>query len=138
MVKAASQPPVPVAEKMNTSAVSLLEVPVACLIDQLGFSRARAVLVSTSLIFVAGLPAATSMEVLGWLDSVFGGLLLVLGGLLLALLLGWVVPSSFDYDLLASGVSNNTRKILLIMLRWISPPVIGLGLIVSLFDLFLA
>ena len=87
---------------------------------------------------MAGLPAATSMEVLGWMDSVFGGLLLVLGGLLLALLLGWVVPSSFDYDLLASGVSNNTRKILLIMLRWISPPVIGLGLIVSLFDLFLA
>ena len=57
-----------------TSAVSLLEVPVACLIDRLGWSRARAVWVSTALIFVAGLPAATSTEVLGWMDSVFGGL----------------------------------------------------------------
>jgi len=40
-----------------TSAVSLLEVPVACLIDRLGWSRSRAVWLSTALIFVAGLPA---------------------------------------------------------------------------------
>ena len=79
-----------------TSAVSLLEVPVACLIDRLGWSRSRAVWVSAALIFVAGLPAATSMEVLGWMDSVFGGLLLILGGLLLALLLGWVLPRPFS------------------------------------------
>ena len=32
------------------------------------------------------------MEVLGWMDSLFGGLLLILGGLLLALLLGWCFP----------------------------------------------
>ena len=82
-----------------TSSVSLLEVPVSCLIDRLGWSRARAVWVSTALIFVAGLPAATSLDVLGWMDSVFGGLLLILGGLLLALLLGWVVQNRFQDDL---------------------------------------
>ena len=118
-----------------TSAVSLLEVPVACLIDRLGWSRSRAVWVSTALIFVAGLPAATSMEVLGWMDSVFGGLLLILGGLLLALLMGWVLPSRFQEELSHSGSPAWLQRFLLVMLRWISPPVIAVGLVISVIDL---
>ena len=118
-----------------TSAVSLLEVPVACLIDRLGWSRSRAVWVSTALIFVAGLPAATSMEVLGWMDSVFGGLLLILGGLLLAVLLGWVLPDRFQEELTHSGSPVWLQRFLLVMLRWISPPVIAVGLVISVIDL---
>jgi NSS family neurotransmitter:Na+ symporter len=118
-----------------TSAVSLLEVPVACLIDRLGWSRSRSVWVSTALIFVAGLPAATSMEVLGWMDSVFGGLLLILGGLLLALLLGWVLPARFQEELSHSGSPIWLQRFLLVMLRWISPPVIAVGLVISVVDL---
>ena len=118
-----------------TSAVSLLEVPVACFIDRLGWSRSRAVWVSTALIFVAGLPAATSMEVLGWMDSVFGGLLLILGGLLLALLLGWVLPVRFQEELSHSGSPRWLQRFLLVMLRWISPPVIAVGLVISVIDL---
>ena len=118
-----------------TSAVSLLEVPVACLIDRLGWSRSRAVWVSTALIFVAGLPAATSMEVLGWMDSIFGGLLLILGGLLLALLMGWVLPSRFQVELSHSGSPAWLQRFLLVMLRWISPPVIAVGLVISVIDL---
>ena len=118
-----------------TSAVSLMEVPVACLIDRLGWSRSRAVWVSTALIFVAGLPAATSLDVLGWMDSVFGGLLLILGGLLLALLLGWVVPNRFQDDLQGSGTPVPLQRLLLVMLRWISPPVVAVGLVISLVDL---
>ena len=118
-----------------TSSVSLLEVPVACLIDRLGWSRPRAVWVSTALIFVAGLPAATSLDVLGWMDSVFGGLLLILGGLLLALLLGWVVPNRFQDDLEGSGTPVPLQRLLLVMLRWVSPPVVAAGLVISLVDL---
>ena len=118
-----------------TSAVSLLEVPVACLIDRLGWSRSRSVWVSTALIFVAGLPAATSLDVLGWMDSVFGGLLLILGGLLLALLLGWVVPNRFQDDLQGSGTPVPLQRLLLVMLRWVSPPVVAVGLVISLVDL---
>ena len=121
-----------------TSAVSLLEVPVACLIDRLGWRRTRAVWVSTALIFVAGLPAATSLEVLGWMDSVFGGLLLILGGLLLALLLGWVVPNRFRDDLQGSGTPLALQRFLLVMLRWVAPPVVAVGLVVSLVDLLKA
>ena len=118
-----------------TSAVSLLEVPVACLMDCWGWSRARAVWISTGLIFIAGLPAATSMDVLGWMDSVFGGLMLILGGLLLALLLGWVLPSRFEQDLSASGTPSLLRRLLLVMLRWIAPPVVAVGLVISVVDL---
>ena len=118
-----------------TSAVSLLEVPVACLIDRFGVSRTRAVWMTTAVIFVAGLPASRSLEVLGWMDSVFGGLLLVLGGLLLAILLGWVVPLRFKDDLAQSDTPIVIRRMLLFMLSWISPPVIAIGLIVSLIDL---
>ena len=118
-----------------TSAVSLMEVPVACLIDRLGWSRSRAVWGSPALIFVAGLPAATSLDVLGWMDSVFGGLLLILGGLLLALLLGWVVPNRFQDDLQGSGTPVPLQRLLLVMLRWVSPPVVAVGLVISLVDL---
>jgi NSS family neurotransmitter:Na+ symporter len=76
------------------------------------------------------------MEVLGWMDSVFGGLLLILGGLLLALLLGWVFPVKFQEDLEQSGTPASIRRLLTFMLRWVSPPVISLGLIVSVVDLF--
>ena len=114
----------------------LLEVPVACLIDRLGWPRQRAVWASTTLIFVAGLPAATSLKALGWMDSVFGGLLLILGGLLLSLLLGWVLPDRFEEDLALAGTSPATRQILLVILRWVSPPVIAVGLVFSLIDLF--
>ena len=120
-----------------TSAVSLLEVPVACLIDR-GWSRSRAVWLSAALIFVAGLPAATSMDVLGWMDSVFGGLLLILGGLLLALLMGWVLPERFRNDLEGSGTPPALQGLLLLMLRWVSPPVVAVGLVISVIDLIKA
>lgn len=118
-----------------TSAVSLLEVPVACLIDRLGWSRSRAVWVSTAVIFVAGLPAATSSEVLDWMSNVFGGLLLIVGGLLLSLLLGWVLPERFEQDLAESGTSPWLRRLLLVMLRWVAPPVVAFGLVISVVEM---
>ena len=118
-----------------TSAVSLLEVPVACLIDRLGWSRSRAVWVSTAVIFVAGLPAATSSEVLDWMSNIFGGLLLIVGGLLLSLLLGWVLPERFEQDLAESGSSPGLRRLLLVMLRWVAPPVVAFGLVISIVEM---
>jgi len=118
-----------------TSSVSLLEVPVASLMDRLGWSRTRAVWLSMGLIFVAGLPAVNYEAALDFMISVFGGVLLVLGGLLLALLLGWVVPRRLDDDLANCETPKGVRRWLRFMLRWVSPPVIAFGLIVSVVDL---
>ncbi len=119
-----------------TSSISLLEVPVSSMIDRLGYRRNQAVLIASSLIFVMGLPAALDLDVLGAMDSVFGGLLLIFGGLLLSILLGWVVPRRFDQDLAGCDSPAGVRRFLKFMLRWVSPPFVAFGLIVSVVDLF--
>ena len=50
--------------------LALLFFGVAWLIDRLGWSRPKAVGVSVAVIFVLGLPAATSLVVLDWMDSI--------------------------------------------------------------------
>ena len=76
-----------------------------------------------------------NLEVLGRMDSIFGGLLLIFGGLLLSILLGWVLPRRFNEDLASCKTPNQIRYFLRFMLRWISPPIIAFGLIVSFIDL---
>ena len=119
-----------------TSSISLLEVPVSSLIDQFGWRRNKAVWFSMFFVFIAGIPAAINIDILGKMDAIFGGLLLIFGGLLLSILLGWFFPKRFDDDLQQSESSLSSRLLLKFMLRWISPPVISFGLIVSIFDLF--
>ncbi|MFO0105391.1 MAG: sodium-dependent transporter, partial [Cyanobium sp.] len=63
------------------------------------------------------------------------GVLLLAGGLAMALLLGWQVPDRYRTDLLEAGSEACQVRVLLWALRWISPPAIGLGLVVSLSDL---
>jgi NSS family neurotransmitter:Na+ symporter len=73
--------------------------------------------------------------VLERMDALFGGVLLLAGGLAMALLLGWQVPGRYRTDLLQAGSDSHQVRALLWALRWISPPAIGLGLVVSLTDL---
>lgn len=119
-----------------TSSVSLLEVPVASLMDRLGWSRRRSAWLMALLIFIAGLPAAMSIPVLEVMDSIFGGVLLILGGLLIALLVGWVVPKRFQDDLQGSKTSAGLIRLMLFFLRWVSPVVITAGLLISVVDLW--
>jgi len=118
-----------------TSSVSLLEVPAASLIDRLGWTRSRAVWISTAAVFVAGAPSAINTTVLGRMDAVFGGVMLIAGGLALALLMGWTNPGRFMSDLDGSQTPAGLRRWLLVVLRWLSPPCIALGLVFSLVDL---
>ena len=119
-----------------TSSVSLLEVPVSSLMDRVGWSRSRATWISTAVIFVLGIPASMSLEVLGVMDAVFGNVLLMTGGLLIAVLMGWVVPTLFLNDLKDSDASSpQIRRVLIFCLQWISPVVIAAGLLISVVDL---
>ena len=118
-----------------TSSISLLEVPVSSMMDRLGWTRHKSVFVSTAIFFFLGIPSALNLDLLGKMDSIFGGVLLILGGFLLSILLGWVVPRKFDEDLAGCDTKPRFRKYLKFMLRWVSPPVIAFGLIVSVIDL---
>jgi NSS family neurotransmitter:Na+ symporter len=118
-----------------TSSVSLLEVPVSSAMDRLGWSRRRAVWLMVLVIAVIGLPSALDVAVLERMDAIFGGVCLIAGGLLMALLMGWRAPDRFRQDLQESGTSPRLLRYLQLGLRWVSVPVISLGLVVSIVDL---
>ena len=118
-----------------TSSVSLLEVPVSSLMDRLNWNRFQAVIVITTLLFLLGLPSAFDINFLDKTDKIVGQILLILGGFLVSIFMGWVIPRKFDEDLAASNSSLRVRRYLKFMLRWVSPPAIAFGLIVSVWDL---
>ncbi len=118
-----------------TSSISLLEVPVSSMMDKLGFTRSKAVFFSTFLVFLIGIPSAISLDFLGNMDAIFN-FLLILGGFLISILLGWVVPRKYDQDLADANSNEGVRRYLKFMLRWVSPPVIAIGLLISSLDLF--
>ncbi len=118
-----------------TSSVSLLEVPVSSLIDKFGYKREKSVWIITFFLFIAGIPSALNLDFLSNVDSIFGGVLLILGGFLISFFMGWVVPNKFEDELKESEIRTSLKNYLKISLKWISPIVIALGLYISIFDL---
>ncbi len=118
-----------------TSSVSLLEVPVSSLMDKFGFKRGKSVCIITIILFLAGIPSALNLNILGIFDSIFGGVFLILGGFLVSFFMGWVVPGKLNEELNVSKVGTKTTRYLIFMTKWISPPIIGFGLVISIFDL---
>jgi NSS family neurotransmitter:Na+ symporter len=74
-----------------TSAISLLEVVVAFLIDQFKLPRASASWTAGIAIFLLGVPSATFDGFLDHVDGLASNWLLPVGGLLIALFAGWVL-----------------------------------------------
>ena len=72
-----------------TSAISLLEVVAASVIDGLGWNRRRAAWLSAVAISVLGIPSALRLDVLGLMDQIGANVFLLLGGLCLSLMVGW-------------------------------------------------
>ncbi len=73
-----------------TSAISLLEVPVAYLVDEWKFSRKKATVVVSSSALVLGIPSALSVGgFLTFADLLATNLFLPLGGLLISIFLGY-------------------------------------------------
>lgn len=129
-----------------TSAVSLLEVPVAWALKRFGLSRRTATLGLAALLFAGGVPASLGYSV--WRDWVTPGgrhvldlmdllavdVLLPLNGLLLSLLFGWVWPR--DQALAAIGLSRHTGgHIWRATLRYLLPVLMGTVLMTSLWRL---
>lgn len=137
-----------------TSTVSLLEVPVAFLVDEKKWSRKKAVWVLTALVFVAGLPSALSqgtvevfsnMSVLGqtdWLslmNFIFSDLSLPIGGLFLSVFVGWVWGAQGASEEALEGASPRARALMFAwrpLIRFISPVIILLVLLNKVFGLF--
>jgi NSS family neurotransmitter:Na+ symporter len=84
-----------------TSAMSLLEVTVAYIIDEKGWSRRKAVYIFGTAIFILGIPAALSFGVMknvtvffgntffDFMDKLTSNYMLPIGGFFIAVCLGW-------------------------------------------------
>jgi len=75
-----------------SSAISILEMLVSYLIDELGVDRIPASVALGVAVFLLGVPVTIDLIFLSLYDLLADGILLVLGSLLLALFVGWVVP----------------------------------------------
>jgi len=129
-----------------TSAVSLLEVPVAWASQRFRLPRRTATLVLAALLLAAGIPASLGYSVWGdWvtsggrrvldlMDVVAVDMLLPLNGLLLSILLGWVWPR--EQALAATGLSPHAGgRLWHAALRYLLPGLMGTVMLTSLWRL---
>lgn len=130
-----------------TSSISLLEVMVAYMIEERHLSRKASVAITMSLTLVLGVLCSLSLGVLGnvhlfgnsifgFMDSLSANILMPLGGMLFVVFAGWKLSDKEYFDELTNGGSMHVSPILLKVLRFLirytSPVVIVLIMIVSL------
>jgi NSS family neurotransmitter:Na+ symporter len=104
-----------------TSAISVLEVAVAALVDGRGWVRPRAAVGLGAVVTGLGIPAAFSTGLLGAIDQIVGNFLIVVGGLGLCALVGHRLRAEGDAEL-ARGLSNAAaRQAWGVFVRWVAP-----------------
>lgn len=125
-----------------TSSISLLEVPVLYLTEQLKISRKKATIYSAIGAFVLcvisseSLHADTPLKLFGLnvfeaLDTFSSTFLLTVGGLLTVIFLGWKMKKTDFYDEYTNGgkVNMGLRKIIYFIIKFIAPVAITVILI---------
>jgi NSS family neurotransmitter:Na+ symporter len=117
-----------------TSAISLLEVVTASVMEEMQVSRRKAAVVTGAAIAALGVLPALDTDTLGLMDKIAGEFLLVAGALALAILAGWRLTGEVREELLAGASPFWQRQVprILFVLRWIVPPVVAVVLAFSL------
>ena len=107
-----------------TSAISLLEVATAFIVDEYKCSRIKALLIIGTVIWLLGiLPAISSLNVAGTpfldlFDKIASCYMLPLGGLCTALVFGWAIKTESKYKEIGSSAVTKT---LLFAAKYVSP-----------------
>ncbi|MCW5911233.1 MAG: sodium-dependent transporter [Cyclobacteriaceae bacterium] len=137
-----------------TSTISLLEVPVAYLVDQKKYNRKRVVWIMALVIFVCGLPSMVSQGMVEGLNKLafyrgqdfltfiadMSDICLTVGGCLMCIFIGrrWGI-ANMDAELahgnekyLASGV----RRYLHVTIKWIAPGLLGFLSVIIILEKF--
>lgn len=120
-----------------TSAVSMLEVPVATLIDSYGFKRKNATLIVSIIIILIGLPSALSytalkLELFGTplldlKDFAFGTIGIVAAGFILSTIAGWFL----DPVIITKEIGGNKRaqKLFIFIIKFLIPIILVFTLV---------
>ncbi|MDQ1354661.1 MAG: neurotransmitter:Na+ symporter, family [Acidobacteriota bacterium] len=113
-----------------TSTISLLEVPVAYLIDERKWSRKKANLVVGLLTFLFGIPCALSGKFLGLWDLIWGNLSLSIGAFFIALFVGHVWKTANALQEISQGTKEfKLARVWAFWVKYISPLIILLILL---------
>jgi NSS family neurotransmitter:Na+ symporter len=117
-----------------TSAISLLEVVTASVMEEFRLSRRRAAVATGAVITAIGVLPALDTDVLGLMDKIAGEFLLLAGALAIALLAGWRNRAEVREELLAGATPWWQVQVprILAVLRWVVPPVVAIVLFFSL------
>lgn len=108
-----------------TSAVSLLEVVTASMIDEFKITRKPATLGAGIVIAFVGLVPAMSLDALGIIDSMTEWFLSI-GALMVTLFVGWKMRDPAQEMLTgATGFFASIVPAVLFFVRWVMPPIIG-------------
>lgn len=114
-----------------TSTISLLEVPVAYLVDEREWSRKKAALIVAFLSFVIGVPAAlsfggmnifTKIDFFGKFDFIFGNISLAVGALLICVFAGyvWGVKNAIK-EIFSGNPKFKIKPLWVFSLKFLSP-----------------
>lgn len=116
-----------------TSAISLLEVVTASVMDEFGVARRKAAIGTGAIIMALGILPALSTDTLGLMDKIAGELLLVAGALATAILAGWRVRGEVEAELIAGASPAWARQVprILGVLRFVAPPIVAIVLFFS-------
>ncbi len=107
-----------------TSAVSLLEVVTASVIDETRINRRKASILGGILIAILGILPAVSLDFLGVMDKLAEAML-ALGAFFMAVFVGWVAVGAADE--IRKGAPERFHRFvpsLMASIRWVVPPVI--------------
>lgn len=119
-----------------TSAVSMLEVPVATLIDSYGFKRENATSIVSVIIILMGLPSALSyttlkLELFGTplldlKDFAFGTIGIIAAGFILSTIAGWFLDPVILFKEMEG--SRRMQRFFLLIIRYFIPFILLLNL----------
>lgn len=139
-----------------TSTISLLEVPVAFMVDEKKVPRKSIVWIVALVTFIIGIPSAlsqgasdfftnfgwiperlTSVDFLSQMSFIFGDFSLAFGALMLSIFIGWIWGADKAADEIALGAANfgKSRSFWMFMIRYFIPLVVFV-ILLNLFGLF--
>ena len=104
-----------------TSAVSILEIIVAYLEQNLKWSRAKATLVPGTLVYLLGIVCAFDTSLIDVFDVATTNYLLPITGLIVALFVGYKLGKPAIADIVSSTPDSSAGKILAVFLRYVAP-----------------
>lgn len=140
-----------------TSTISLLEVPVAYMVDEKKWPRKHAVWILAAIIFAIGLPSMLSTGAVAWctefisyggsthdfltvVADIFSDTFLPLGGFLISIFTAYRWKTKNLSDELAQGYPNYhgsfIQKFLNIMILYVDPAIIGTVFVITVLQKF--